>query len=52
MNSLRLLWCLLMHRRHHHRTGERRLHTVSIAYERFCTRCCLDVPSELVWLIE
>lgn len=33
------LWCLLFHRKHWKRTGERRIMRASIVYECICSKC-------------
>lgn len=52
MDEIRFAWCLLFHRRYHRRTGKRHMGKVSITYDLFCIKCCLDVPSEVVWLLK
>jgi hypothetical protein len=47
---LKYLWCLIFHRKHHHRTGERRIHRVSIAYDTRCDKCGME-DTEMVWFL-
>jgi len=36
---VKVIWCLLFHRRYRHRTGDRRIHRVSISYDVRCEKC-------------
>jgi hypothetical protein len=42
------LRCLIFHRKYRKRTGERRIHQISIVYETKCQKCgCEDISD--VW---
>lgn len=36
------IWCWLFHGKHRQRTGTRRIHTVSIAYDVLCSKCGIE----------
>lgn len=47
---MKYIWCLIFHRRYRRRTGERRIHRVSIAYEIKCDKCGNE-DTEIQWVL-
>lgn len=39
IEAIKFFWCLIFHRRHRSRTGERRIGQVSITYDIKCSKC-------------